>query len=181
MSVVINGSTGINLVQAGAVPVPPTPKVAHTVYTGKTTYAIATAGQTGTYVDVLDTTITPSATSSRIRIDFDITYEVHNDTVWRLFRVINGVTTEVVRNDDGNYWAGFAVNMYDTNNSTTGVTNHFGYLDSPNTVLPVTYRMMIQSGGVGATTLFLNRVVAGAGSQSYENGISQCILTEVLA
>jgi len=181
MSVVINGSTGINLVQAGAVPVPPTPKVAHAVYTGKTTYAIPTAGQAGTYVDVLDTTITPSATSSRIRIDFDITYEVANDTVWRLFRVINGVTTEVVRNDDGNYWSGFAVNMYDTNNSSTGVTNHFGYLDSPNTVLPVTYRIMIQSGGVAASTLFLNRTFASAGAANYENGISQCILTEVLA
>ena len=181
MSVVINGSTGINLVQAGAVPLPPAPRVAHTVYTGKTTYPIATAGQAGTYVDVLDTTITPSASSSRIRIDFDISYEVGWDTVWRLFRVIGGVTTEVIRNDDPNYWAGFAVNMYDNNNSTTGVTNHFGYLDSPNTVAPVTYRIMIQSGGAGATTLFLNRVVASAGQANYENGVSQCILTEVLA
>jgi hypothetical protein len=154
-------------------------QVVSTVYTGKTTYAFATAGQVGTYIAVLDTTITPTKTSSKVRVEFNLTFECHQDTVFRLWRVINGATTEVVRNSDTNYWSGFAVNPYDANNSSTSDTNHYVYIDSPNTTSAVTYRLMIQSAGVGANTLYLNRTVAAVGQANYENGVSQCILTEI--
>ena len=159
----------------------PVPRVAHTVYTGKTTYAFATAGQTGTYIAVLDTTITPTKTSSKVRVEFNISFEVQHDTIFRLWRVISGVTTEVVRNSDGNYWSGFAYPGYDVDTNSTARTNHYIYIDSPNTTSAVTYRLMIQSGGVGATTFYLNRPVGALGQANYENAISQCMLTEVLA
>ena len=154
-------------------------QVVSTVYTGKTTYAFATAGTLGTYIAVLDTTITPTKTSSKVRVEFNLTFECHQDTVFRLWRVINGATTEVVRNSDTNYWSGFAVIPYDANNASTVDTNHYVYIDSPNTTSAVTYRLMIQSGGVGANTLYLNRSVSADGQQNYENGVSQCILTEI--
>ena len=157
----------------------PSMQVVHKVYTGKTTYSIPTAGQAGNYITALDTAITPSRTSSKIRVEFNISFEVHQDTIFRLFRVINGTTTEVRRNDDGNYWSGFAHPGYDADNNSTGRTNHYIYIDSPNTTSAVTYRMMIQSAGVGATTFYLNRNIGSTGAANQENAISQCILTEI--
>lgn len=176
-------NTGNAQITAGAIEVDyissPSMQVVHKVYTGKTTYAFATAGQTGTYIAALDTTITPRRTSSKIRVEFNISFEVHHDTIFRLFRVIGGTTTEVQRNNDGNYWSGFAYPGYDVDNGSTARTNHYIYIDSPNTTSAVTYRMMIQSGGIGATTFYLNRAVGAAGQANYENAISQCILTEI--
>ena len=157
----------------------PSLQVVHKVYTGKTTYSVPTAGQTGTYIEVLDTIITPTKTSSKVRVEFNMSFEVHHDTILRLFRVINGVTSEVVRNNNGNYWSGFAYPGYDVDNGSTARTNHYIYIDSPNTTSAITYRLMIQSGGVGATTFYLNRPVGSAGAANYENAISQCILTEI--
>ena len=154
-------------------------QVIHKVYTGKTTYSVPTAGSAGTYIAVLDTAITPTKTSSKVRVEFNISFEVHQDTIFRLFRVIGGTTTEVRRNDDGNYWSGFAYPGYDANNASTPRTNHYIYIDSPNTTSAVTYRMMIQSAGVGAQTFFLNRTISSTGAANYENAISQCILTEI--
>lgn len=150
-----------------------------TVYTGKTTYSVATAGQTGTYIAVLDTTITPTKTSSKVRVEFNMSFEVHHDTILRLYKVVGGTTTEVRRNNDGNYWSGFAYPGYDVDNNSTPRTNHYVYIDSPNTTSAITYRLMIQSGGVGAQTFYLNRTVGSTGAQNHENAISQCILTEI--
>ena len=108
-----------------------------------------------------------------------MSFEVHHDTVLRLFRVINGATTEVARNGDGNYWSGFAYPGYDADNGSTPRTNHYIYIDSPNTTSAITYRLMIQSGGIGATTFYLNRPINSTGAANYENAISQCILTEI--
>ena len=154
-------------------------QVVHKVYTGKTTYSVPTAGQTGTYIAALDTTITPTRSANKIRVEFNMSFEVHHDTVLRLFRVINGATTEVVRNGDGNYWSGFAYPGYDADNGSTPRTNHYIYIDSPNTTSAITYRLMIQSGGIGATTFYLNRPINSTGAANYENAISQCILTEI--
>ena len=155
-------------------------QVVSTVYTGKTTYSVATAGQTGTYIAVLDTSITPTASNSKIRVELNISGEFHNDLVFRLFRSIGGVETEVVRNDDTNYWSGWGLVNYDSNNASTGWTNHYIYVDSPSTTSPITYRFMIQSGGVAAQTIYLNRTKNAAGQANYENAVSQAILTEIL-
>jgi len=157
--------------------------VLQTVYKkvdSKSTYSVATAGQTGTYIAVLDTTITPTSTSSKILINFNITYEVHNDTVFRLYRRIGGTDTEILRNStDGNYWAGWKLPGHDANTDSTPWTNHLMDIDSPNTTSAVTYRLMIQSGGVGAVTFYLNRSQGSAGQGNYEVGTSSVILQEL--
>lgn len=157
----------------------PTGTILQTVYKkvdSKSTYSVATAGQTGTYIAVLDTTITPTSTSSKILINYNLTYEVHNDTVFRLFR--GG--TEILRNStDGNYWAGWKLPGHDANTDSTPWTNHLMDIDSPNTTSAVTYRLMIQSGGVGAVTFYLNRAQGSAGQANYEVGTSSVILQEL--
>ncbi len=155
-------------------------QVVTTVYTGTTTYAIGNGGVTGTYIAVLDTSITPTASNSKIRVELNISGEFHNDTVFRLFRSVGGVETEVVRNDDSNYWSGWGLVNYDTNNASTGWTNHYIYVDSPSTTSTITYRFMIQSAGVAARSIYLNRTQNSAGAANYENAVSQAILTEIL-
>ena len=155
-------------------------QVVTTVYTGKTTYSVAGPGNTGTYIAVLDTSITPTASNSKIRVELNISGEFYNDMVFRLFRSIGGVETEVVRNDDTNYWSGWGLVNYDNNNASTGWTNHYIYVDSPSTTSTITYRFMIQSSSVAATSIYINRTVSSTGAQGYENAVSQAILTEIL-
>ena len=112
---------------------------------------------------------------------FSPTFEVANDTVFKLFRSINGgADEEIGRNGtDGNYWSGWAIPGYDADNASTPRTNFYMYLDSPSTTLPVTYKFMIQSAGVGATTLWLNRSLNAAGQSIYEVAVSQVLLQEI--
>lgn len=159
----------------------------YTKYTSKATYAVpayvaaADGSSNGTYIDVLQTTITPKISSSRIKIELNISFEVHQDTIFRLFRsTVAGGDVQIGKNDDNNRWSGFAYPGYDVDNASTPSTNHYIYIDSPDTTSAVTYRLMIQSTGVGATTFFLNRTVAALGQSIYENAISQVVLTEIV-
>ena len=83
-------------------------QVVTNVYTGKTTYSVLASPNAGTYMTVLDTSITPTATNSKIRVELNISCEGDWDSVFRVSRSINGgAETEVVRNDDSNYWSGW--------------------------------------------------------------------------
>lgn len=155
-------------------------QVVTTVYTGKTTYSVLSGGNAGTYIAALDTTITPTASNSKIRVELNISCEGDWNSIFRLSRSIDGgAETEVVRNDDNNYWSGWGFINYDVNNASTPFTNHYIYVDSPNTTSPITYRFMIQASNL-AMVLYLNRTVASAGAAYYENAVSQAILTEIL-
>ena len=156
-------------------------QVVTTVYTGKTTYSVLSGGNAGTYMTVLDTSITPTASNSKIRVELNISGEFHQDMIFRVYRSIDGgAETEVVRNDDANYWSGWGLINYDTNHASTGFTNHYMYVDSPSTTSTITYRFMIQSAGVAARSIYLNRTQSSTGAANYENGVSQVILTEIL-
>ncbi len=146
----------------------------------KDVVAFATAGSTGSYISSLDTTITPRSSTSKILINYCLTYEVVHDTVFRLYRSIGGVDTMIGTNvNDSNYWSGIWVPGYDADNSSTPMTNTFMYLDSPSTTSAITYKLMIQSAGTGASSFYLNRSISSAGQASYEVGISQVFLQEI--
>jgi hypothetical protein len=142
----------------------------------KDVVAFATAGQPGSFITSLDTTITPKFANSLILIQMCLTYEVHHDSVFRLYR---GATPIGINVNDSNYWSGTWLPSYDVDNNSTARTNYFFYMDAPAATDATTYRLMIQSGGIGATSLFLNRTVASAGQDSYEVAISQIILQEI--
>ena len=156
-------------------------QVVTTVYTGKITYYVLAPPNAGTYMTVLDTAITPTATNSKIRVELNISGEFHNDMIFRVSRSIDGgAETEVVRNDDTNTWSGWGLLPYDNNNSSTGFTNHYICFDSPNTTSTVEYHFMIQSASVAARDIYINRTQNSAGQAGYENAVSQAILTEIL-
>ena len=146
----------------------------------KDVVAFATAGSTGSYISSLDTIITPRSSTSKILITYCISYEVVHDTVFRLYRSIGGVDTMIGTNvNDSNYWSGIWYPGYDADNASTPMTNTFMYLDSPSTTSAITYKLMIQSAGTGASSFYLNRSISSAGQASYEVAISQVFLQEI--
>lgn len=174
----ISGST-INATTSLAAPGVPVQMVYNRVDT-KDAVNFATAGQTGSFISSLNTSITPRSSTSKILITYCISYEVHHDTVFRLYRSVGGVDTMIGTNvNDSNYWSGIWYPGYDADNSSTPVTNTFMYLDSPSTTSAITYKLMIQSGGIGASTFYLNRSISSAGQQNYEVAISQVFLQEI--
>lgn len=146
----------------------------------KDVVAFATAGSTGSYISSLDTTITPRSSTSKILITYCISYEVVQDTVFRLYRSVGGVDTMIGTNvNDSNYWSGIWYPGYDADNASTPMTNTFMYLDTPSTTSAITYKLMIQSAGTGASSFYLNRSISSAGQASYEVAISQVFLQEI--
>jgi hypothetical protein len=146
----------------------------------KDVVAFATAGSTGSFITSLNTTITPRSATSKVLITYCISYEVQHDTIFRLYRNVGGVDTMIGTNvNDANYWSGIWYPGHDADTNSTPLTNTFMYLDSPSTTSAITYKLMIQSAGVGASSFYLNRSVGSAGQASYEVAISQVFLQEI--
>lgn len=146
----------------------------------RSAYSIPAAGSLGSFITDLNINITPKFSTSAILINYCIGFECVNDTIFRLFRNVGGVDTEVGRNvNDPNYWSGIWHPGYDADNASTPRTNQYFYLDYPATVSQITYKLMIQSAGTGATTFYLNRAMNAVGQANYEVGISQVICQEI--
>jgi hypothetical protein len=148
----------------------------------KSTWSFPTAGTVpGTSIADLAIEITPRSSTSNVLITYCIFYEVTHDTIFRLYRSINGAANvEIGTNStDSNYWSGIWAPGYDADSTSTPRTQTMMFMDSPNTTSNVLYRLFIQSSGSGASTFYLNRALASDGSASYENGISQVFLEEI--
>ena len=141
-------------ISGGSVPV---------VETFNSTSAFFSTTTTYSYVDVtaLDTTITPSAASSKILVM--VSLDCANDTFhymnqFRIQRKIgSGSFGQTVTNGYGTTDAGSSNRAsraeYDTNG---GCTLHGNFVDIPNTTDAVTYRIQMMNSS-GAGTLYLNR------------------------
>jgi hypothetical protein len=122
----------------------------------------------GLYVD-----ITPTANDSIIELKWNIFCEVYHDSIFRITRNING--TDVLVVPASNIWeGGIALPTFDNNTSTTAQNINFSWYDSPNTTLPITYKVWV--GHSGATTthpLYLNRTTLDIDTNgSRERGVS---------
>jgi hypothetical protein len=149
-------------------------------YDTKSTYSYTTAGTTGTVITDLNASITPRRTTSKILVTYCIAYEVHQDTIFQLYRNDGGANTKIGNNaTDSNYWSGIWMPSYDVDTSSTPRQATLMYLDSPSTTNTCTYQLMIQSAGVGAGTFYLNRAAGSAGAATYEVAISQVFLQEI--
>jgi hypothetical protein len=185
LAVTGNATVGGALTVTGNLNAPNTlTQVIHKRVDTKVTYAVPAyvAGTTanGVFIALLDTTITPKFSTSKVLVNMCISFEVHNDTIFRLYRVVGGVSTEIGTNStDANRWSGIWHTGYDSNDASTPRTNTYFFYDTPNTANAVTYRLMCQSSGVGATTFFLNRTISSAGASGNEVAISQVLLQEI--
>ena len=168
----INGTTGVDKIVDGAITSSDLGtgvggkvlQVQNTLTSSRNTYT-ATNDNVGNNIAVLNTTITPSATSSKVWITITITFEMYHDTVFELYRnsTVIGRNTATTARYSGTFLPG-----YDVDNDSTARTNTYTYLDSPNTTSTITYKLYCHSSNVTNQTLYLNRSVGSAGADNYE-------------
>ena len=134
----------------------------------------------GTEMSLLTTTITPRVPTSQFLIELNISFEMQNDTVFRLLRSVPNTPDVLVGNNstDSGRWSGWGIPGYDVDDSSTPRTNHYILVDTPLTLLPVTYRFLVSSSDANIRTLQMNRTTGNAGADSNEVGISQVIISE---
>ena len=210
MTTTITGATGVNQITDDAITAAKLPagsviQVVQTVYRGITSQGNVTATSTSSgghelaglnWTD-LDTTITPSAASSKILVminaQFSTSLNVYG--VYRMQRGINGATPSLSASSgwmpptsgSGTQW--FAGTMFGATNA--GTTNGWGanglppyawqYLDSPSTTNAVKYRVntYLKSDISGGGTIFLNRTNYGVNDHGTGRGVSTVTLMEI--
>jgi hypothetical protein len=130
----------------------------------------------GTNISSLNTTITPSSTSSKVWVTITISFEVHHDSVLRLYRnstIIGRNTGSTAR------WSGTFLPGYDADSNSTPRTNTYTYLDSPNTTSATTYKLNTLSANGSNHTFYLNRPISSSGGDNLEIATSSMTLMEV--
>jgi hypothetical protein len=129
-------------------------------------------------IAALDTSITPTASDSKILLTFSFCGEGHFNNVFRLFRG----STEIGRTTQSTaQWAGFKPANYDTDVGSTPNNYHFVYVDEPATTSAVTYNIRVSESNNEDTFFKLNRAYSSldVGLAGYELGTSQVILMEI--
>ena len=129
-------------------------------------------------IAALDTSITPTASDSKILVTFSFCGEGHYDNVFRLFRG----NTEIGRTTQSTaQWAGFKPANYDADTTSTSNNYHFVYVDSPATTSSITYNIRGAESNNSNLYFRLNRAYNGtdAGALQYELNTSQVILMEI--
>jgi len=148
--------------------------------------SVSMNGNEFTNLSVINTSITPSSTSSKILVNMYLMGEGNdNDSnfITRVERDISGGTTGTRLGgvDSGSRLGCFqaVTEAHDSGNtgSTTTYIQFSNYLDSPNTTSACTYKLFIRNDS--NRTWYINRTVSDPDNASGERGHSFCTLMEV--
>ena len=132
------------------------PQSVQTVDTTRQTYS-GSATAPGQEITVLNTTITPRSTSSKILVTVCINYScLVNTSQFVLFRLTRNSTE--IGTSTGLNTKGISSASYEDDEVTTISNKIIQFLDSPNTTSPVTYRIH-NYGPTSAQQLYLNYAV----------------------
>ena len=128
--------------------------------------------------------ITPSATTSKILVNFVLFGDCQGDGINHYFRVSRaisgGSTSYITAADQGNRVGTLfigSMGLSDSAGSTPTQITMSDYLDSPSTTSAVTYT--IQHTSHGASSMYLNRSSDTDNQDAREDGISWIVLKEV--
>lgn len=154
---------------------------------GYTNYGL---NENGIDLTTLDTTITPTSTSSKILIMTNVMYSARPAVygVFRLKRGIGGSSPTYSGMDwisSNTSVAGNLSQAGSTGFSTNGDTNwqsrilNFNWLDSPNTTSEVKYRMNFRAEQDNGDPFWLNRSYYTTNDYGATSGVSSIILMEV--
>jgi hypothetical protein len=141
---------------------------------------IATAASVEASVTDMFLEITPKYANSKILVMMDVTGEqTDHDIVFRLTR--NGSAIGNNGTVPLQYWVGWKVSFYDSDEASTPQSRLMSYMDSPNTTSACTYQLRFIPSDNVAKTFYLNRAAAGAavGQSGYEVGTSSVMLQEI--
>ena len=169
-----------NGVAASGIPSGGIIQVQHTQFTGTNTVAFS-ANTDATLTD-LTVNITPTSTSSIIKIEALVQGEwghvdASTDSCWFFLRDSTKLSSATSGNRNVGIHMGTSITYYSSNASTTPEGVKYVYFDSPSTTSQITYKVAAR--GVQATNFYLNRTVSDTDHNYVERGISLIIATEI--
>tara|TARA_R100001463_G_scaffold102555_4_gene156980 strand:+ start:285 stop:863 length:579 start_codon:yes stop_codon:yes gene_type:complete len=155
-------------------------QVKNTTFTGTSTTAFASS--TNTKLTDLSVNITPTSTSSIIKLEAFVTGELSNSSthynmVWFFYRDNTTLTAASAGNRSVGIQMGVARSYYSANDSSTPESATYMYFDSPSSTSQITYTVGIVSYYAG--NWHLNRTVADTNDVDHERGISTISVTEI--
>lgn len=176
-----SGTQSMNIHSSGFV-IPPAGgiiQIQYDQYTGASTQAVAQ--QADTVLNNLSVSITPTSTSSIIKLEAQMLWE-HNNTgseYDHIFFFYRG-TTKLGHAADGNRNVGVmqgATAFYSNDASSTPSVLHMTFFDTPSTTNAITYK--IGANFYNGNTFYLNRTVLDNNANNYERGVSIISATEI--
>ena len=145
---------------------------AQAIYTGS-------GSGNGTEITLLNQTITPRRSDSKLMIYWEIWGEVHWDgtiVIWKNGSIMSNGYNTVSGN---NRWSGYSGFNYDPDFSTTPTRMPITFVDTPGTTSPLTYSLAYRSANADNRTFYLNRSVSSSGADNNEVGVSMGYIMEI--
>ena len=157
------------------------PRTAFTNYEDPTTYTIGNNRNNAVTLTDLNTSITPQTNTSKVLVQFSVSYEVNTYVTAFILERVDGATVTPlgVPSTPGNRIYGTKVAAYDSDNNSTQSSIVISFLDSPASTNAITYRLRAYCRETSAT-LAINRTVNNTDSNQYTRATSQVILQEIL-
>ena len=141
--------------------------------------AVQSYSGTSQYHTVMSINITPSATSSKIFVCFNMNIGVNSTGSGTGAKILRGSTDILIGDADGSRTRG-QVAQFTCHSNTTNTTRFItpSYLDSPNTTSQVTYNFQVYC---STQTIFINRSAEDVNSANNVRGASFAYAMEIAA
>ena len=172
----------LSKIQTRSLPTGSVLQVQRTQYTSTTSTSCANV--TNVSLDHLAVNITPTSTSSIIRLDAMVngewsTQSASYNSVWFFYRG----ATKLAAPAAGNRLTGVAmstpINYTSGNQDSTPEMANWTYFDTPSTTSQITYTVATQQNAGSSSTWYTNRTVGDQDTAFYERGISFISATEI--
>ena len=157
-------------------------QIQRTQYTDTTSTSVADS--TNVSLDHLAVNITPTSTSSIIKIDAAVNGEWSNESPtwnsnWFFYRDSTKLSAPTASNKTTGIHMGTSISIYVANNSSTPENAYYTYFDTPSTTSQITYKVGVYQGSGSTYTWYTNRTVVDADNDQYERGVSFISVTEI--
>ena len=144
--------------------------------TSDTRSSYSLSGSTVYTISELDLTITPTSSSSKIILSYNIFMEADNDIIYRIYR--NG--TQIGQNSASTaVWSGIAAQTSDEGLNNTPHMLNIHYVDSPASTSAQAYTLRMVSTNGLSWSFYINRSKNNTGAGSTEIGRSTVYALEV--
>jgi len=169
-----------NMVSASGIPSGGVIQVQRTMFTSTNT--ISLSANTDTALTDLTVNITPTSTSSIIKVEAMVNGEWGNsvgatDGVWFFYRDTTKLSHAVAGNRNVGILMGTGITYDASEAATTPEQAHYSYFDSPSSTSQITYKVGVNNRD--GYTWYLNRTVGDGNSNNAERGISLITVTEI--
>ena len=157
-------------------------QVQNTQYTATT--STSCADSTNVELSHLTVNITPTSTSSIIRIDAAVTGEWSNSAAiwnsnWFFYRDSTKLSAPTASNKSIGIHMGTSISIYVDNSTSTPENAYYTYFDTPLTTSQITYKVGVLQGSGGNYTWYTNRTGEDQDNAQYERGVSFISVTEI--